>query len=68
MKALLWSVAFGAVALACAFPIVGSSAGEGWDVLPYGAGVAAFLWAGLLRWLWGGRTEAPTRRLININY
>ena len=48
-KAWLWGAAFGASALASSALIVGDSRGEGWDVLPYAAGLAALLLAVLFR-------------------
>lgn len=60
--ALLWGVVFGAVALTCAGLMVRDSAGEGWDVLPYTAGLAALLLGALARGLLAGPDSAPSPR------
>lgn len=61
-KAWLWGAAFGAAALACATLIVRDSAGEGWHVLGYTAGLAALLLAALARYLVAVPGEGLTPR------
>lgn len=51
MKPLLWAFAFGIAGLAGAALAVRDSAGEGWEVLPYAAGLATFSLAALARGL-----------------
>jgi hypothetical protein len=49
LRPLLWGTVFGAAGLFSAALVVHDSLGEGWNLLPYGAGAAAFLLALIVR-------------------